>query len=86
MLPGVTLPGLANVHVRTRATGRSETVQGRIGDLWTWREQMYASIAERLDPESTSNLAQASFEKMALSGVGRWWGFPLSVPRARRRA
>ena len=68
VLPGVTLPGLANVHSHAfhRALrGRSQTGPG---DFWTWREQMYA-VAERLDPESYFNLAQALFAEMALSGV-----------------
>ena len=49
VLPGVTLPGLANVHSHAfhRALrGRSEAGPG---DFWTWREQMYA-VADRLDP------------------------------------
>jgi len=68
VLPGVTLPGLANVHSHAfhRALrGRSEAGPG---DFWTWREQMYA-VADRLDPESYSELARALFAEMALSGV-----------------
>jgi formiminoglutamate deiminase len=68
VLPGVTLPGLANVHSHAfhRALrGRSQTGPG---DFWSWREQMYA-VADRLDPESYFALARALFAEMALSGV-----------------
>jgi formiminoglutamate deiminase len=67
-LPGVTIPGLANVHSHAfhRALrGRSESGPG---DFWSWREQMYA-VAGRLDPESYFALARALFAEMALSGV-----------------
>lgn len=67
-LPGLTLPGLANVHSHAfhRALrGRAQT--GR-GTFWTWREQMY-QVAERLDPDSYRALARAVYAEMALAGV-----------------
>jgi formiminoglutamate deiminase len=66
-LPGVTLPGLANVHSHAfhRALrGRTQ----RPGSFWSWREQMYA-LAERLTPDSYHALARAVFAEMALAGV-----------------
>jgi formiminoglutamate deiminase len=68
VLPGYTLPGLANAHSHAfqRAfRGKAET--GR-GTFWTWRERMYAAAA-RLDPESYLALARATFGEMALAGV-----------------
>ncbi|HVQ94982.1 MAG TPA: formimidoylglutamate deiminase [Mycobacteriales bacterium] len=66
-LPGITLPGLANVHSHAfhRALrGRTH----RPGSFWSWREQMYA-LAERLTPDSYHALARAVFAEMALAGV-----------------
>jgi formiminoglutamate deiminase len=66
-LPGVTLPGLANVHSHAfhRALrGRTH----RPGSFWTWRERMYA-VAERLTPDSYHALARAVFAEMALAGI-----------------
>ncbi len=68
LLPGVTIPGLANVHSHAfhRALrGRSEAGPG---DFWAWREQMYA-VAARLDPDSYFALARALFAEMALCGI-----------------
>ncbi len=67
-LPGLTLPGLANVHSHAfhRAL-RGRTHSGG-GTFWTWREQMYA-VASRLDPDSYRRLATAVYAEMALAGV-----------------
>ena len=81
-LPGLTLPGFANVHSHAfhRALrGRTEsaptaatttpTTPGRTrGSFWTWRDQMYA-LAGRLDPESYGTLARAVYAEMALAGI-----------------
>jgi formiminoglutamate deiminase len=67
-LPGLTLPGLANVHSHAfhRALrGRSHA--GR-GTFWTWRDGMY-TLADRLDPESYHRLARAVYGEMALAGI-----------------
>lgn len=68
LLPGVTLPGLANVHSHAFHRALRGRSQSGPGDFWTWREQMYA-VAARLDPESYFALARALFAEMALSGV-----------------
>jgi cytosine/adenosine deaminase-related metal-dependent hydrolase len=67
-LPGLLLPGLANVHSHAfhRAL-RGRTHTGR-GSFWTWREQMYA-LAGTLDPDRYLALARAVYGEMALAGV-----------------
>jgi formiminoglutamate deiminase len=67
-LPGLVLPGLANVHSHAfhRAL-RGRTHTGR-GSFWTWREQMYA-LAGTLDPDRYLALARAVYGEMALAGM-----------------
>jgi formiminoglutamate deiminase len=72
-LPGVVLPGFADVHshafhraLRGRTHDRVDGVGG--GTFWTWRERMYA-VAARLDPDSYLALARAAFAERALAGV-----------------
>jgi len=68
VLPGVTLPGLANVHSHAFHRALRGRCQGGAGDFWTWRDQMYA-VAARLDPDSYFELARAFYAEMALSGA-----------------
>jgi formiminoglutamate deiminase len=67
-LPGLTIPGLANVHSHAfhRAL-RGRTHRGG-GDFWTWRERMY-ELAGHLDPDGYLELARAAYAEMALAGV-----------------
>ena len=67
-LPGVVLPGLANVHSHAfhRAL-RGRTHRGG-GTFWTWREGMYR-VAAALDPDSYLALARATYAEMALAGI-----------------
>jgi len=72
-LPGVVLPGFADVHshafhraLRGRTHDRADGCGG--GTFWTWRERMYA-VAGRLDPDSSLALARAAFAERALAGV-----------------
>jgi formiminoglutamate deiminase len=67
-LPGVVLPGFADVHSHAfhRAL-RGRTHDGG-GTFWTWRERMYG-VAARLDPDSYLALARAAFAERALAGV-----------------
>lgn len=68
VLPGYTLPGLANAHSHAfQRAFRGKTEVGR-GTFWTWREEMYAA-ASRLDPDNYFALARATFGEMALAGV-----------------
>ncbi|MBT8206987.1 MAG: formimidoylglutamate deiminase [Acidimicrobiia bacterium] len=66
VLPGVTLPGLANAH--SHAFHRALRGRARGDTFWDWRDGMYA-LAERLDPDSYGTLATAVFGEMALAGI-----------------
>jgi formiminoglutamate deiminase len=66
-LPGVVLPGLANVHSHAFHRALRGRTHGGGGTFWTWREQMYA-LATRLDPDSYLDLARAVFAEMTLAG------------------
>ena len=64
VLPGYTLPGLANAHSHAfQRAFRGKTEVGR-GTFWTWRERMYEA-ASRLDPDNYFALARATFGEMA---------------------
>lgn len=67
-LAGLTIPGLANAHSHAfhRAL-RGRTQRGR-GTFWTWRKQMYA-VAEQLTPDSYYDLARATYQEMAATGI-----------------
>ncbi|HEV6953958.1 MAG TPA: formimidoylglutamate deiminase, partial [Promicromonospora sp.] len=67
-LPGLVLPGLADVHSHAfhRAL-RGRTHSGG-GSFWTWREAMYA-LAAALTPERYERLARAVFAELALGGT-----------------
>jgi formiminoglutamate deiminase len=67
-LPGLTLPGFANVHSHAFHRALRGRTHGGGGTFWTWREQMYA-VAARLDPDSYRRLATAVYAEMALAGV-----------------
>ena len=68
VLPGYTLPGLANAHSHAfQRAFRGKTEAGP-GTFWTWREEMYAAAA-RLDPDLYFALARATFGEMALAGI-----------------
>ncbi|WP_433130062.1 formimidoylglutamate deiminase [Micromonospora sp. CA-240977] len=67
-LPGLTLPGLANVHSHAFHRALRGRTHGGRGDFWTWRDQMYA-VADRLDPETYLALARAVYAEMALAGI-----------------
>jgi formiminoglutamate deiminase len=67
-LPGLVVPGFANVHSHAfhRAL-RGRTHVGS-GNFWSWRDHMYA-LAARLNPDSYLRLATAIYGEMALAGV-----------------
>ena len=67
-LPGVVLPGFANVHSHAFHRALRGRTHDRGGTFWTWRERMYA-VAARLDPDSYLALARAAYAEMALAGV-----------------
>jgi formiminoglutamate deiminase len=67
VLPGVVLPGLANVHSHAFHRALRGRTHGGEGTFWTWRDQMYA-LAASLDPDSYFDLARAVFAEMTLAG------------------
>lgn len=67
-LPGVVLPGLANVHSHAFHRALRGRTHDRGGTFWTWREDMY-DLASRLDPDSYLALARAAYAEMACAGV-----------------
>ena len=67
VLPGLTLPGLANAHSHAFHRALRGRTQRERGTFWTWREQMYA-VAERLDPDSYFRLARAAYREMVAAG------------------
>ncbi|PWH06024.1 formimidoylglutamate deiminase [Brachybacterium endophyticum] len=68
ILPGVTLPGLANTHSHAFHRALRGRTHGDGGTFWTWRERMY-HVAARLDPENYLALARATYAEMALAGI-----------------
>lgn len=67
-LPGVVLPGFANVHSHAFHRALRGRTHDAGGTFWTWRERMYA-VAGRLDPDSYLALARAVYAEMAMAGV-----------------
>lgn len=67
-LPGVVLPGFADVHSHAFHRALRGRTHDRGGTFWTWRERMYA-VAARLDPDSYLALARAAFAERVLAGV-----------------
>lgn len=69
VLPGLTLPALANSHshaFQRALRGRAQDAER--GSFWTWRERMYA-LAQELDDQRLEALARATFAEMALAGI-----------------
>jgi formiminoglutamate deiminase len=67
-LPGLVLPGFANVHSHAFHRALRGRTHGGRGDFWTWRERMY-EVAGRLDPDGYHALARAVYGEMALAGI-----------------
>jgi len=68
VLPGLTMPGLANAHSHAFHRALRGRTQAGTGTFWTWRDQMY-TVAGRLDPDSYLALARAVYAEMALAGI-----------------
>ena len=68
LLPGFTLPGLANAHSHAFHRALRGAAQAGQGTFWTWRERMY-QVAGRLQPDSYLALARAVYAEMALAGI-----------------
>lgn len=67
-LPGVVLPGFANVHSHAFHRALRGRTHASKGSFWTWRELMY-EVAGRLDPDRYLALARAVYGEMALAGI-----------------
>lgn len=67
-LPGLTLPGFANVHSHAFHRALRGRTQHGSGDFWTWRKRMY-EVAAHLDPDRYLALATATYGELALAGV-----------------
>jgi len=67
-VPGLTIPGLANCHSHAFHRALRGRTQRERGTFWTWRDRMYA-VAGRLDPDSYSTLARATYREMAAAGI-----------------
>ncbi len=68
LLPGLTLPGLANAHSHAFHRGLRGAAEADQGTFWTWRDQMYR-LAAALNPGSYYALARAVYAEMALAGI-----------------
>lgn len=68
VLPGLTMPGLANTHSHVFHRAIRGHTQAGFADFWQWRSQMY-NVAAQLDPDSLYELARATFAEMLLSGA-----------------
>ena len=66
-VPGIILPGFANVHSHAFHRALRGRTHGNGGTFWTWRETMYA-LAARLDPDSYYELARLVYAEMVLAG------------------
>lgn len=67
-LPGVVLPGFANVHSHAFHRALRGRTHDEGGTFWTWRDRMY-HVAARLDPDNYLALARAVYAEMALAGI-----------------
>jgi formiminoglutamate deiminase len=68
LLPGLTLPGLANAHSHAFHRALRGAVEADQGTFWTWRDRMYR-LAAALNPGSYYALARAVYAEMALAGI-----------------
>jgi formiminoglutamate deiminase len=68
VLPGLTIPGLADTHSHAFHRALRGRTHDGLGTFWTWRERMY-EVAQRLDPQAYLALATATYAEMALAGV-----------------
>ncbi|HJP80614.1 MAG TPA: formimidoylglutamate deiminase [Pseudonocardiaceae bacterium] len=66
-LPGIALPGFANVHSHAFHRALRGRTHGNGGTFWTWRETMYA-LAGKLDPDSYYELARLVYAEMVVAG------------------
>jgi formiminoglutamate deiminase len=68
VLPGLTLPGLANTHSHVFHRAIRGRTQAGAADFWQWRNVMYQA-ASRLTPDNLYALARATYGEMLLAGI-----------------
>ena len=68
VVPGLTLPGLANCHSHAFHRALRGHTQRGDGSFWTWREQMYA-LAATLTPDGYFELAREVYAEMRATGI-----------------
>ncbi len=68
VVPGLTLPGLANCHSHAFHRVLRGHTQRERGSFWTWREQMY-SVAADLTPDGYHALACETYAEMRATGI-----------------
>ncbi len=68
VVPGLTLPGLANCHSHAFHRALRGHTQRERGSFWTWREQMYA-VATDLTPDTYFALARETYAEMRATGI-----------------
>ncbi len=69
-IPGVVLPGMANLHshaFQRAMAGLAETTAGPGDDFWSWREQMYRFVRV-LDPAQVEAIAAQLYIEMLKAG------------------
>ena len=85
VVPGLTLPGLANCHSHAFHRALRGRTQTERGSFWTWREQMYAVAAE-LDAGHLLRARPRHLRRDARDRHQRGRRVPLPAPPARRDA
>ena len=65
-LPGIALPGIANLHSHVFQRGMAGLAQ-RGGDFWSWREVMYRFLAV-LTPDDIETIAALAYMEMLEAG------------------
>lgn len=68
VLPGLTLPGLANAHSHAFQRVLRGRAQRERGSFWAWREAMYR-VVDQLDPDRLHRIARAAYGEMVLAGM-----------------
>src|SRR4051794_39106243 len=68
VLPGLSLPGLANAHSHAFHRALRGRTHEAGGSFWTWRTAMYR-VAAALDPDGYFRVACAVYAEMALAGI-----------------
>ena len=69
-LPGLTIPGMPNVHghaFQRAMAGLAEARESENDSFWSWRARMYRLVAE-LTPEQVADIAAQTYAEMLCAG------------------